>query len=57
MQFSSGFVGYFPSSKPKYSIIVILSNPKKAYYGADVAGVVVKKIAEKLFGELVKKIK
>jgi cell division protein FtsI (penicillin-binding protein 3) len=57
MQFSSGFVGYFPSSKPKYSIIVILSNPKKSYYGADVAGVVVKKIAEKLFGELVEKIK
>lgn len=47
-QFSSGFVGYFPSSKPKYSIIVIVSNPKKAYYGADVAGVVVKNIAEKM---------
>lgn len=47
-QFLSGFVGYFPSAKPKYSIIVILSNPKKVYYGADVAGVVVKKIAEKI---------
>lgn len=47
-QFLSGFVGYFPSAKPKYSIIVILSNPKKLYYGADVAGVVVKKIAEKI---------
>ncbi len=48
-QFLSGFVGYFPSSKPKYSIIVILNNPKKVYYGADVAGVVVKKIAEKIY--------
>ena len=48
-QFLSGFVGYFPSSKPKYSIIVILNNPKKVYYGADVAGVVVKKIAKKIY--------
>lgn len=48
INYSSGFVGYFPSSKPKYSIIVILNNPKKVYYGADVAGVVVKKIAEKV---------
>ena len=47
-QFSSGFVGYFPSSKPKYSIIVIVNNPKKVYYGADVAGVVVKNIVEKI---------
>lgn len=47
-QFFSGFVGYFPSEKPKYSIIVIINNPKKVYYGADVAGAVVKKIAEKV---------
>lgn len=47
-QFLSGFVGYFPSSKPKYSIIVIVNNPKKVYYGADVAGVVVKNFAEKI---------
>jgi cell division protein FtsI (penicillin-binding protein 3) len=47
-QFLSGFVGYFPSSKPKYSIIVILSNPKspKIKYGTDLAGLVVKSIAE-----------
>lgn len=47
--FLSGFVGYFPSSKPKYSIVVILNNPKKVYFGADVAGDVVKKIAEKIY--------
>lgn len=47
-QFLSGFVGYFPSEKPKYSIIVILSNPKspKIKYGTDLAGLVVKSIAE-----------
>jgi cell division protein FtsI (penicillin-binding protein 3) len=47
-QYLSGFVGYFPSEKPKYSIIVILSNPKspKIKYGTHLAGVVVKSIAE-----------
>lgn len=46
----SGFVGYFPSTKPKYSVIAIVSNPKSptAYYGADVAGIIVKNIAEKI---------
>lgn len=47
-QFLSGFVGYFPSEKPKYSVIVIINNPKKVYYGAEVAGVVVKNIAENI---------
>jgi cell division protein FtsI (penicillin-binding protein 3) len=47
-QFASGFVGYFPSEKPKYSIITIISNPKvdKLHYGIDLAGSVVKEIGE-----------
>jgi cell division protein FtsI (penicillin-binding protein 3) len=49
-QYLTGFVGYFPSSKPKYSIITIISNPKStnSYYGADIAGIVVRDIAEKI---------
>jgi len=49
-QFASGFVGYFPSNKPKYSIITIISNPKvdKSNYGVDLAGAVVKEIGEKV---------
>jgi cell division protein FtsI (penicillin-binding protein 3) len=47
-QFASGFVGYFPSEKPKYSIITIISNPKvdKSNYGVDLAGIVVREIGE-----------
>ena len=47
-QFASGFVGYFPSNKPKYSIITIISNPKvdKSNYGVDLAGIVVREIGE-----------
>jgi cell division protein FtsI (penicillin-binding protein 3) len=47
-QFASGFAGYFPSNKPKYSIIVIISNPivDKLNYGVDLAGIVVREIGE-----------
>lgn len=49
-QYLSGFVGYFPITKPKYSVITIIMNPKSQenYYGADLAGAVVKEIAEKI---------
>lgn len=49
-QFASGFVGYFPSNKPKYSIITIISNPKvdQSNYGVDLAGIVVKEIGENI---------
>lgn len=48
---TSSFVGYFPSDKPKYTILVYINNPKtaKGYYGSVVAGNVVKSIAEKIY--------
>ena len=48
----SSFVGYFPAEAPKYSCIVVVHNPDKShnnYYGADVAGPVFKRIAQKIF--------
>lgn len=48
----SSFVGYFPAEKPKYSCIVVVHKPdasKNNYYGADVAGPVFKRIAQKIF--------
>lgn len=49
-QFVSGFVGYFPSNKPKYSIITIISNPKvdQSNYDVDLAGIVVREIGENI---------
>lgn len=50
--YSSSFVGYFPADKPKYSCIVVVHKPSTAknnYYGADVAGPVFKRIAQKIF--------
>lgn len=48
----SSFVGFFPVEKPKYTCIVVVHKPSTVngnYYGADVAGPVFKKIAQKIF--------
>ena len=50
--YASSFVGYFPAEKPMYSCIVVVHKPNTAlnnYYGADVAGPVFKRIAQKIF--------
>ncbi|TBX69563.1 PASTA domain-containing protein [Flavobacterium silvisoli] len=48
----SSFVGFFPVENPKYSCIVVVHKPNTSgnnYYGADVAGPVFKRIAQKIF--------
>ena len=51
LYYASSFVGYFPANDPKYSCIVVVHKPNVAagYYGADVAGPVFKRIAQKIF--------
>jgi cell division protein FtsI (penicillin-binding protein 3) len=50
LKYASSFVGYFPSDKPKYTILVYITNPNtaKGYYGSVVAGTVVKGIGESI---------
>ncbi|WP_414000188.1 penicillin-binding protein [Flavobacterium sp. W1B] len=51
----SSFAGYFPADKPKYSCIVVVHKPstvRNNYYGADVAGPVFKRIAQKIFTDV-----
>ncbi len=53
--YASSFVGYFPAEQPKYSCIVVVHKPSTAnnnYYGADVAGPVFKRIAQKIFTDV-----
>lgn len=46
----SSFVGYFPSDQPRYSCIVVITDPKvNGNYGADVAGPVFRKIIDNIF--------
>lgn len=58
LYYASSFVGYFPADEPKYSCIVVIHKPDKTtgYYGADVAGPVFLKIAQKIFTESPKKV-
>ena len=51
LYYASSFVGYFPADEPKYSCIIVVHKPNVAagYYGADVAGPVFKRIAQKIF--------
>ncbi len=44
----SSFVGYFPVETPRYAIIVIVENPRTAYYAATVAAPVFSSIASRI---------
>ncbi|VXB09674.1 Penicillin-binding protein [Flavobacterium sp. 9AF] len=51
LHYVSSFAGYFPANNPKYSCIVVIHKPnvQAGYYGADVAGPVFKRIAQKIY--------
>ncbi len=54
VRYLASFCGYFPAEEPKYSMIVIISNPtKSAYYGGAVAAPVFRDIADKVFASRV----
>ncbi|RZL17728.1 MAG: PASTA domain-containing protein [Pedobacter sp.] len=48
-KYQASFVGYFPANKPKYSMIVVINDPKGDYYGALVSGPVFKEIADRIY--------
>jgi cell division protein FtsI (penicillin-binding protein 3) len=54
MYYASSFAGYFPADNPKYSCIVVIHKPdrSKSIYGADVAGPVFKRIAQKIYTDV-----
>lgn len=47
--YQASFCGYFPADNPKYSMIVMLSNPVGAYYAAVVAGPVFREVADMVY--------
>jgi cell division protein FtsI (penicillin-binding protein 3) len=48
--YNASFVGYFPADDPKYSCIVVVSNPSTGkYYASSVAVPVFKEIADKVY--------
>ncbi|HEY1009854.1 MAG: penicillin-binding protein [Daejeonella sp.] len=49
LQYQASFVGYFPADNPKYSLIVVINNPKNGYYGAQVSGPVFREVADRVY--------
>lgn len=45
-KYRASFAGYFPAENPKYSCIVVIAEPRGAYYGGSVAGPVFREIAD-----------
>ncbi len=51
--YQASFIGYFPAEQPKYSVAVVIYDPKKnGYYGSSVAGPVFREIADKSYASL-----
>jgi cell division protein FtsI (penicillin-binding protein 3) len=48
-QYQASFCGYFPADKPKYSLIVVINDPKNGYYGSWVAGPPFREIADRIY--------
>ncbi|OWK71725.1 penicillin-binding protein [Pedobacter sp. AJM] len=48
-QYQASFVGYFPADKPKYSMIVVINDPRGGYYGALVSGPVFREVADRIY--------
>src|SRR5690606_18766626 len=48
-RYQSSFAGYFPAENPKYSMIVVIRNPRKGYYGGTIAGPVFKELADMIY--------
>lgn len=55
MTYRASIVGYFPADNPRYSCIVMITNPQKnRIYGAAVAGPVFRDIADKVYATLMR---
>lgn len=49
-KYNASFVGYFPADNPKYSMIVVISQPNMGrYYGAQLSAPVFLEIADKVY--------
>lgn len=48
-QYQASFCGYFPADHPKYSLIVVINDPKNGYYAAQISGPPFREIADKVY--------
>jgi len=48
-KYVASFMGYYPSDSPDYAVLVLIDEPKGAYYGGVVAAPVAKQVFESIF--------
>ena len=48
-KYVASFIGYYPTDKPEYCVLVVIDEPKGAYYGGVVASPIAKSIFEGIF--------
>ncbi|MDP4281893.1 MAG: penicillin-binding protein [Bacteroidota bacterium] len=54
VRYKGSFVGYFPADNPKYSIIVVIHDPRRGkFYGSQVAAPVFKEIADRIYASMI----
>jgi cell division protein FtsI (penicillin-binding protein 3) len=47
--YRASFVGYFPADNPRYTCIVVVNDPRGAYYGSVIAAPVFMELADKIY--------
>ena len=53
-RYKGSFAGYFPADDPKYSIIVVIHDPRGGqYYGAQIAAPVFREIADRIYTTMI----
>ena len=53
-RYKGSFAGYFPADDPKYSIIVVIHDPRGGqYYGAQIAAPVFREIADRIYATMI----
>ncbi len=48
-KYVASFMGFYPTDKPKYTVLVVIDEPKGAYYGGVVAAPIAKDIFQAIF--------
>ncbi len=51
--YRSSFIGYFPADNPKYSMVVMITDPKKGYYASEVSAPVFRAVSDRIYATMI----
>ena len=50
--YTSSFIGFFPAENPRITLLVVLDEPRRGYYGSDVAAPVFARLAKDMLAKM-----